>query len=113
MTPFLLSLLVFPGLGQALSRRPWRALGFGATTLALFALLLERIHSETMRLLPVADPEAILDPMLPFRLSAEIHRANASFLGWITAGLVVVWAASAADAWTASRAPRKAGDGTS
>jgi len=36
--PVLLSGLVFPGLGQLVAGHPWRALGFGAGSVALLAL---------------------------------------------------------------------------
>lgn len=69
----------------------------------LLAALVRRVYAEASRLLPADDPDALLDPALPFRLAAEIHRANASFFGWVTAGIVVLWALSAAEAWVATR----------
>jgi hypothetical protein len=86
----LLSGLVFPGLGQAATGRPWRALFFSASSLALIAAVVTRVMRETQRLMPV-DPEALFDPALPFRLAVEIHRANASFFLLCTLGIVGVW----------------------
>jgi len=113
LTPFFLSLLVFPGLGQFATGRPWRGLAYAGGSLALLAGLMHRVYVETTRLMP-GDPEALLDPALPLRLAAEIHRANASFFAWTTAGIVVLWALSGLDAWAASRRDggRRAGGGT-
>jgi hypothetical protein len=94
--PALLSGLVFPGLGQMVTGHPWRALVFAASTLALVVAVVARVIRETQRLMP-ADPDALLDPALPFRLAVEIHRANASFLLWCTLGIVGVWAGAIAD----------------
>jgi len=98
----LLSLAVFPGLGQAVTGRPWRALFYAGASLALLGRLLHRVYLETTRLLP-SDPEATLDLGLPFRLAAEVHRANASFFFWTTAGIVLLCALSGLDAWAATR----------
>ena len=95
--PALLSAFVFPGLGQLVDRRRWSAFGFAAASAALLLLLFQRVWTEARRLVP-DDPEAILDPELPFRLAAEIRRANASFLWWVTLGLLALWALSIADA---------------
>lgn len=102
LTPALLSLLVFPGLGQLALGRVARGLLFALPSLVLLGALVRRLWTEVHRLLPVDDPDALLDPMLPFRLTEEVHRANASFFGWVTAGVVVLWALSALDAWRAS-----------
>ncbi len=96
--PVLLSGLVFPGLGQAVAGRPWRALFFSASSLALVATVVVRVMWETQRLMPV-DPEALLDPTLPLTLVAEIRRANASFFSWATLGIVGLWAGGIADAF--------------
>jgi hypothetical protein len=98
----LLSLLVFPGLGQFATGRPGRGLAYAGGSVVVLAAVLRRVHLETLRLLP-SDAEALLDPTLPFRLAAEVHRANAAFFGWATAGLVVLWALSALDAWRDTR----------
>jgi hypothetical protein len=98
-----LSLVVFPGLGQLALGRGFRALLFGLPSLALLVALLRRVFTEATRLVPVNDPDALLDPDLPFRLANEIQRANATFFGWVTAGIVVLWALSALDAWLGSR----------
>jgi hypothetical protein len=98
LAPVLLSGLVFPGLGQAVSGRPWRALAFGVSSVALLAALVRRVMVETTRLLP-DDPEALLDPALPFRLAVEIQRANAAFFFWVGLGIVALWAGSVLDAW--------------
>jgi len=100
---------VFPGLGQLALGRVARGLLFALPSLVLLGALVRRLWTEVHRLLPVDDPDALLDPMLPFRLTEEVHRANASFFGWVTAGVVVLWALSALDAWWASneRAPRE------
>jgi hypothetical protein len=95
--PVLLSGLVFPGLGQAVTGHPWRALFFSASSLALIAAVVIRVMRETQRLMPV-DPEALFDPALPFTLAMEIHRANASFFFWATLGVVALWVGSIADA---------------
>jgi hypothetical protein len=95
--PALLSGLVFPGLGQAVAGRPWRALFFSASSLALIVAVIVRVMHETQRLMPT-DPEALLDPALPFTLAVEIHRANASFFFWCTLGIVALWAGSIVDA---------------
>ena len=73
---------------------------------------MRRVYTETLRLMPDA-PEAVLDPALPFRLAAEIHRANASFFAWVTTAIVVLWAASAIDAWAASRGAARPDDALS
>jgi hypothetical protein len=94
--PALLSGLVFPGLGQAVAGRPWRALFFSASSLALIVAVIVRVMHETQRLMPT-DPEALLDPTLPLTLAVEIHRANASFFFWCTLGIVALWAGSIVD----------------
>jgi hypothetical protein len=94
--PILLSGLVFPGLGQAVSGRPWRALFFAASSVALMAAVVARVTHETRRLLP-ADPDALLDPTLPVTLAVQIHRANASFFLWCTLGILALWAGSVVD----------------
>ncbi len=95
--PALLSGLVFPGLGQAVAGHTWRAIFFSASSLALIVAVVARVMRETQRLMPV-DPEAILDPALPFTLAAEIHRANASFFFWCTLGILALWVGSIVDA---------------
>ena len=97
LRPVLLSVLVLPGLGQLVLRRPWRGLFFSASSLALVAGVLVRVSRETQRLMPV-DPEDLVDPALPFRLVAEIHRANASFFFWATLGIVALWLWAIVDA---------------
>jgi len=103
--PVLLSGLVFPGLGQWTCGHRWRALAFGGSSVALLVVVARRVMQETQRLMP-EDPALILDPALPFRLAAEIHRENASFFFWATAWIVAIWLASMADAWICGRAPR-------
>lgn len=103
--PVLLSGLVFPGLGQLVSGRPARALAFGGTSVALLVVLARRVIDETARRMP-EDPEALLDPALPFRLAIEIQQQNASFFLWVTLGVVAVWALSVLDAWLAGRRDR-------
>jgi fructose-specific phosphotransferase system IIC component len=100
-TPALLSGLVFPGLGQLLSGHPWRAAFFGGSSAGLLAAVVVRVVRETERLLP-DDAAALLDPALPFRLAVEVHRANATFFLWATAGIVALWLGSIADAWASS-----------
>jgi len=100
LRPVLLSGLVFPGLGQLVSGRPWRALAFAGTSVALVVLLLRRVIDEAVRRMPES-PEALLDPAMPFRLAAEIQRDNASFFFWVTLGVVGVWVLSMLDAWMA------------
>jgi hypothetical protein len=95
--PALLSGLVFPGLGQLVAGHPWRALFFSGSSLALLVAVVRRVMRETQRLLP-HEPEALLDPALPFRLVVEIHRANASFFFWATLGIVALWAGSIVEA---------------
>jgi hypothetical protein len=99
--PVLLSGLVFPGLGQLVAGRPWRALFFSGSSVALLAAVVVRVMRETQRLLP-DEAEALLDPALPFRLALEIHRANASFFLLATLGLVALWLGSIVDAWLSS-----------
>ena len=94
----LLSGLVFPGLGQLRCGHPWRALAFGGSSVALLVALVVRVAREAQRLMPV-EPEEILDPALPFRLAAEIHRANASFFLWATLAIVALWLGSMLDAF--------------
>ncbi len=94
----LLSALVFPGLGQLTTGHRWRGLAFAGSSVALLAAVVQRVVRETDRLMP-QDPVAILDPALPFRLVAEVHRANASFFLWATVGIVAIWLASIVDAW--------------
>jgi hypothetical protein len=102
LTPVLLSLLLFPGLGQLAQRRPWRGLAYAAASGALLAALGRRVWREAAARLP-ADPEALLDPGLPFRLAAEIQRDNAAFFLGVGALIVLVWALSVLDAWRVSR----------
>jgi hypothetical protein len=45
----------------------------------------------------------LLDPVLPFRLAAEIQRDNGRFFFWMTLGIVAVWGLSVWDAWYAVR----------
>jgi hypothetical protein len=104
--PALLSGLVFPGLGQAVAGRPWRALAFAGPSLALLVAVVGRVARETLRLLP-DEAEALLDPTLPFRLAVEVHRANASFFLWTTLGIVALWAGSVLDALRAAGAPSR------
>jgi len=80
------------------SGHPWRALAFSGSSVALLVTVVLRVARETERLLP-HEPEALLDPALPFRLALEIHRANASFFFWATLGVVALWLGSIADAW--------------
>lgn len=106
LRPVLLSGLVFPGLGQLVSGRPWRALFFAGTSVALLVLVVLRVIGETQRLMPV-NPEALLDLTLPFRLAVEIQRDNASFFFWVTLGIVALWALSMLDAWVAAGGERR------
>jgi hypothetical protein len=99
--PALLSGLVFPGLGQLVVGHFWRALFFSGSSLALLVVVVRRVVQETHRLMP-QEPEALLDPALPFRLAVEVHRANASFFLWATLGIVALWAGSVLDAWLSS-----------
>lgn len=92
----LLSGLVFPGAGQLATGHPWRALFFGGASVALLVAVVQRVMRETQRLLPT-DAESLLDPALPFRLAAEVHRANASFFLGMTLGIVALWLGSIAD----------------
>ena len=101
----LLSGLVFPGLGQWTSGHRWRALAFAGSSVALLVAVARRVMHETQRLMP-EDPALILDPALPFRLAAQIHRDNASFFFWATTGIVAIWLASMADAWIYGRSGR-------
>ncbi len=101
----LLSGLVFPGLGQWTSGRPWRALAFGGSSVVLLVAVARRVMRETQRLMP-EDPALILDPALPFRLAAQIHRDNASFFFWATLLVVAIWLASMAEAWMSGRSDR-------
>lgn len=98
LRPVLLSALVFPGLGQLVLRRPVRALLFAGGSAAVLVAVVRRVLRETERLLP-QDPEALLDPALPFRLAVEVHRANAGFFLAVTLGLLALWALSILDAW--------------
>jgi hypothetical protein len=101
----LLSALVFPGLGQWTTGHKWRALAFGGSSLVLLAAVARRVMRETQRLMP-EDPAAILDPALPFRLAAQLHRDNATFFFWATFLVVAIWLASIADAWACGRSAR-------
>lgn len=98
----LVSGLVFPGLGQLVTGHPWRALAFSGPSVALLVAVVARVMREAERLLP-QEPEALLDPALPFRLAVEIHRANASFFLWATLGVVAMWLGSIADAWVSGK----------
>lgn len=102
LTPVLLSLLLFPGLGQLAQRRPWRALAYAGASGALLAALVRRVWREAEARLP-ADPEALLDPGLPFRLTLEIQRDNAAYFLGLSVAIVVVWALSGFDAWRVGR----------
>ena len=103
--PVLLSGLVFPGLGQLTCGHIWRALAFGVPSVALLVAVLARVMRETQRLMP-QELDALLDPALPFRLAAEMHRQNASFFFWATLWIVAIWLASMADAWICGRSAR-------
>jgi hypothetical protein len=108
----LLSGLVFPGAGQLASGHPWRALFFGGSSAALLVAVVRRVMSETERLLPT-DAEALLDPALPFRLAAEVHRANAPFFLWVTLAIVALWLGSMADAlWSRGASGASSADGS-
>jgi hypothetical protein len=115
LRPVLLSGLVFPGLGQLVTGRPWKALFFAGTSVALLVVVVLRVIGETERLMPT-DPEALLDPTLPFHLAVEIQRQNASFFFWMTAGILGLWALSMLEAWLAGggkgRSTRHPGDST-
>ncbi len=102
--PVLLSGLVLPGLGQLVTGHPWRGLFFSASSLALVVAVVGRVARETQRLMPV-DPEALLDPMLPFTLAVEIHRANASFFIWATLGILALWVGAIVDTLRDSAGP--------
>jgi hypothetical protein len=93
---------VFPGLGQLARGRVWRGLFFAVPSAALLVALMRRVWTEASRLVPTEDPDALLDPALPFRLAGEIQRANATFFTWVTIGILVFWALSAVDAWRGS-----------
>jgi hypothetical protein len=101
----LLSGLVFPGLGQLATGRPWRALAFAGGSVALLVMVVRRVMTEAERLLP-EDLESLSDPALPFRLAAEIQSANARFFLLATLGILALWAGSIVDAWLAGD-PRK------
>jgi hypothetical protein len=103
---------VFPGLGQLALGRVARGLLFALPSVALLVALMRRVWTEASRLVPTEDPDALLDPSLPFRLAGEIQRANATFFAWVTFGLVVLWALSAVDAWRGSNG-RSPGGGSS
>jgi hypothetical protein len=100
-SPALLSALVFPGLGQLVSGHPFRGLAFGGGTAVILILVVRRVARETLARLPL-DPTAI-DLGFPFRLAAEIQRANAGFFLWATIGVVVLWVGSILDAWYSER----------
>ena len=102
----LLSGLVFPGLGQLVAGRPWRALFFSGASAGLLVAVVARVVRETQRLLP-DEAEALLDPALPFRLAVEVHRANAPFFLWATLGIVALWLGSVAEAVRADGAPSR------
>jgi hypothetical protein len=95
--PALLSALVFPGLGQLVTGRLLPALVFGGSSVVLVALLIQRVVRETLPRLP-EDPVALFDPLLAFRLAAEIQRDNAGFFLAVGFGIVAVWLASILDA---------------
>jgi hypothetical protein len=94
----LLSGLVFPGLGQLASGRPWRAFAFALPSAALLVAVLRRVLREAERLLPTDDVD-LLDPALPFRLAAEIQRENAGFFLAATLTILALWLGSVIDAW--------------
>ena len=98
--------LGFPGLGQLSQRRWGPAVAFGAATMTLLGVLLERVWTETIARLP-EDPTELTarlldDPLWSFRLAREIEHDNAAFFAWSVAGLLLVWIASVADAWRSS-----------
>jgi hypothetical protein len=99
----LLSGLVFPGLGQLVLGRPWRALGFAGASVAVLVAVVVRVAAEARRLMPT-EPEELLDPALPFRLAAQIQAANGSFFLWATFVVILLWLGSMADAWLAPNA---------
>ena len=100
-SPALLSALVFPGLGQLVSGHPFRGLAFGGGTVVILVLVVRRVARETLARMP-QDPTAI-DLGFPFRLAAEIQRANAGFFLWATIGVVALWVGSIVDAWHSQR----------
>jgi hypothetical protein len=108
--PVLLSGLVFPGLGQLVSGRPWRGLLFALGTVIGLVFLLLRVARETLARLP-EDPTAI-DPLFPLRLAHEIRAANASYFFWLTLVLVVLWVGSIVDAWRGATAPQDSTGGS-
>jgi diadenosine tetraphosphate (Ap4A) HIT family hydrolase len=97
----LLSATVCPGVGQITQRRYVPGLALLGSSLALVAVLLVRVVREAVDRMPT-DPVG-LDPLFAFGLAAEIRQANASFFGWISAGLVLLWGIGIADAWLAQR----------
>ena len=97
----LLSGLVFPGLGQIVSGRPWRGLVYGLGSLVVLIAVLRRVARETLARMP-DDPTAI-DPLFPFRLAHEIQADNAAFFFWLTLVLVALWVGSVVDAWLTVR----------
>ncbi|MCG6925103.1 MAG: hypothetical protein LJF30_07315 [Acidobacteria bacterium] len=99
--PVLLSGLVFPGLGQIVSGRPWRGLVYGLGSLVVLIAVLRRVARETLARMP-DDPTAI-DPLFPFRLAHEIQADNAAFFFWLTLVLVALWVGSVVDAWLTVR----------
>ncbi len=103
LRPALLSALVFPGLGQLANRSYGRALALGGASVALLAVLVQRVVVEATARIP-ADPDRaanllLEDPAWPLRLAAEIQRANAGFFAWISLAIVAVWALAVWDAW--------------
>lgn len=105
--PVLLSALVLPGLGQLAQRRYWRAAIYSLGSLALIGVLLRRVVAEAQARMPT-DPEELLstlagNPSWPFQMAQAIQRDNAGFFGAITAGIVVLWLLSIADAWQTAR----------
>jgi len=103
----LLSGLVLPGLGQLVSGRVWRGLGFAAGTIVLLAAVVLRVIRETARLLP-EDEASLLDPALPFRLAVRVQQENAGFFLWTTIALIALWIGSILDAWRGGRRRRDA-----
>ena len=93
----LLSGLVWPGLGQILSRQYLKAAAFMGGTLAVVGLLLVKVVHEALRLVP--SDTSTLDPLLVFTLTAQIEQSNRAFFRGVTLALVVLWVLAVVDAW--------------
>jgi diadenosine tetraphosphate (Ap4A) HIT family hydrolase len=101
----LLSALVCPGAGQIKNRQYAKGLALVGLTLATAGLLLVRMLTEILRLLP--KDGSVIDPMAAWDMASEIQARNQGTFHALSFALVVLWVYGTVDAWFgAKRAQR-------